>query len=339
MNTSIGVKITHPRYDYARLSLLNRAQDRTRHFMTLSPGQKEADVEIHLIRKTADLEYRSLKILHHFHLKNLPIEQDKAISLSIRSRYDGYRNARIDILYQNQLLDSAMLSIRPDRTVPWLIPLAAVLLLIVLIGGGTAIFRGLGRPMRRNTEYAVALQSAVTRDAPPAQERPSAQESQVEPEVLVEPVGPAEAHEEPKDPQALTTDEADPDSQSGIVEEASPAPVFDHIYIIYFSPNQTYITADAEEILTSLADKLQQSDQVRISAEGHTADYGNYEEQLEISRLRVINTLEFLTDAGWTPEGKADTAWYGPNYPVTRDRERQHENRRVEIKISTEPEN
>lgn len=335
MNTSIGVKITHPRYDYARLSFLNRAQVRTRHFMTLSPGQQEADVEIHLIRKTADLEYRSLKVLHHFHLQNLPVEQDQAISLSIRCSYDGNKIARIDILYQNQLLDTAELNVRPDRTVPWLIMLAAVLLLFALVGGGTAVFRGINRQMRRNSERGTISEHTVT------EERLA---ESVTPLLNAEPIDPVEqsaVHEETREPELQPDPAASArqDSPDDTAEKVAPAPVFDDKYIIYFSPNQTYITAEAEVILTSLADKLLQDNQVHISAEGHTADYGNFDEQLEISRLRVVNTLEFLTDAGWDPDGKADAAWFGPNYPVTRERDRQHENRRVEIRISGDPEN
>jgi outer membrane protein OmpA-like peptidoglycan-associated protein len=103
--------------------------------------------------------------------------------------------------------------------------------------------------------------------------------------------------------------------------------------LVYFEPNRTRLTDGARRELDELASVLRANPEVTVSIIGHTALYGTEEGRMEISQGRAQGVASYLRSRGWEPAGEPSIQWVGSQDPVTRDRDEQHLNRRVEISI------
>ncbi|THB63631.1 MAG: hypothetical protein D6B26_05860, partial [Spirochaetaceae bacterium] len=171
MTRLIGVKIVHPRARFAKLVRLDRPSSRTRHFVTISPEQTEAEVEIHLLTDQNSGDLESSACLHTFYLNNLhphkQLNQNEAIpvSLFIKAEYDGMNRLKISVLDQRRELARYQLDVRnePRRIGKYVIG-ALMIVLVATIG----IFLTLQKaPSERGTQ-----------DYKPAISRPKMQDNQ-----------------------------------------------------------------------------------------------------------------------------------------------------------------
>ncbi len=101
--------------------------------------------------------------------------------------------------------------------------------------------------------------------------------------------------------------------------------------VIYFKPDSSLLTTEAEKKLTAIIPRLNRLKKGRVIIRGHCALYGTEKGRTELSRQRAVNTLMFLINQGWHPERPPIVKGYGGKYPVTTDPDKQNLNRRVEI--------
>jgi outer membrane protein OmpA-like peptidoglycan-associated protein len=101
---------------------------------------------------------------------------------------------------------------------------------------------------------------------------------------------------------------------------------------VYFGPNDTRLTATARDRIAELVVRLNEYPSVPVSIVGHTALFGTEEGRMEISRGRAQAVERELRNLGWRPQTPPQLGWVGSSEPVTRDPDRQNENRRVRIR-------
>ena len=308
MSRWIGVRIEHPTIQYAEQSVLTRACSQSRTYSAVSNAQTEAEVELHVVQAERGQPV-SLRKLHTFFVHDLPVTSGRPPVFTLSTVYDGKRQLTAAIAINGKETDRIELQVTPEERHRHILLLPFLLL---LLAGG--IF-GLGFLLTNDTTQ------------PPRKTR-----------TIVEQPAPAHASDQTHKPEQEepSTQVADPDSD---IAEAEPEPepepfVINEDFTVYFTPNQTFLTEQARAQLREIAELLQQAPSAQVTIVGHTAIFGAESEQIEISRLRVLNARDFLFDAGWQPATPPQLDWKGPAAPVTLDIHRQHINRRVEIDIT-----
>lgn len=311
MHRFIAVQVQHPRISYAALLRLDRPNRRSRRLVTLSEGQREAIVEVFLLEHRKGEEPRPLRRLHTFHLTNLPARSAGRTQMVLEASYDGRGRAHLAISAGGRSQATTTVAVpREKRRVLW--PAAVTLLLLLLLGGGWWLLRSLSR------------ESGVG-DAP---SQPAEEETRVEEETRAA-----------EDTQAGTADGTSERGEIAGAErsrlvESEPPP--EQEYVVYFEPDNTTLTPAARRELAEIAQQLQRRPEAEVRIVGHTALFGTEEGRIEISRGRAENVFQFLRAQGWQPAAEATVAWEGSTDPVTRDRDEQRLNRRVEIEIAGE---
>lgn len=311
MHRFIAVQVQHPRISYAALLRLDRPNRRSRRLVTLSEGQREAIVEVFLLEHRKGEEPRPLRRLHTFHLTNLPARSAGRTQMVLEASYDGRGRAHLAISAGGRSQATTTVAVpREKRRVLW--PAAIALLLLLLLGGGWWLLRSLSR------------ESGVG-DAP---SQPAEEETRVEEETRAA-----------EDTQAGTADGTSERGEIAGAErsrlvESEPPP--EQEYVVYFEPDNTTLTPAARRELAEIAQQLQRRPEAEVRIVGHTALFGTEEGRIEISRGRAENVFQFLRAQGWQPAAEATVAWEGSTDPVTRDRDEQRLNRRVEIEIAGE---
>lgn len=311
MHRFIAVQVQHPRISYAALLRLDRPNRRSRRLVTLSEGQREAIVEVFLLEHRKGEEPRPLRRLHTFHLTNLPARSAGRTQMVLEASYDGRGRAHLAISAGGRSQATTTVAVpREKRRVLW--PAAVTLLLLLLLGGGWWLLRSLSR------------ESGVG-DAP---SQPAEEETRVEEETRAA-----------EDTQAGTADGTSERGEIAGAErsrlvESEPPP--EQEYVVYFEPDNTTLTPAARRELAEIAQQLQRRPEAEVRIVGHTALFGTEEGRIEISRGRAENAFQFLRAQGWQPAAEATVAWEGSTDPVTRDRDEQRLNRRVEIEIAGE---
>ncbi len=344
MSTMIGVRIIHPRARFARIARLDRANHKTRQFVTISKNQHQAEVEIHQLCSNAAGELESKKLLYTFHLHNLHAdENDQAIPLYISAKYDGNSRLNISVSDNHRQLDSCTLSIRPETRKGGKIVVPLLLLLLLLLGGsGFFISKKItapseafsGRAETRPSTHSASRSNSSSRSPRPqpqqraarpstsAQNSPIEEESRTEPQAQMENSG------------SSTTEESTASQSEDPV--LAPTPEIHETITVYFTPNQTFLTDQTKQELEQLAELLEKAPRATVQMVGHTAIFGSEPEQYDISRMRVENAHNYLLAQGWEPEESADISWKGPSEPITLNPTQQQINRRVEIKIDNQ---
>ncbi|AFG37034.1 OmpA family protein [Spirochaeta africana] len=372
MNRYVGVKIIHPRLQYAGLVRLDRAQQRQRRFAAVSENQTEAEVEVHLLEQRGRGRPRSVRLLHSCMITGLEPTPDRSGELIISGNYDGSHYLDIEVLLDGHPVHQQRLAVDPvPRRMSPLVPAAVAL--VAVLGLGLWLYLGSAgqmtppapapletRPARHPTAEddrpataerlaadsptaerpATADQPATdqtTVDQPPtATEEPAATDSGImaDPEPPPEPDSlPDPSPAAPSAPADVVSDDPPEDSPASPEPRISPAAVLDEQRTVYFTSNQTFLTRETQQELRELARLLRSAPAAEVTLVGHTAIFGTEPEQYEISRERAENVHRFLRDAGWEPEQPPAIEWQGPSAPITEDVTRQSVNRRVEIYI------
>ena len=136
---------------------------------------------------------------------------------------------------------------------------------------------------------------------------------------------------------------AEPDeraaSEAPAEAEAEPAPpeaVEPAEWSVYFTPDSPVLTARARTRLADIAERLEDYPaEVTVRITGHTALAGTERGRYDLSEQRARNVYRYLQTEGWDTAGEVVIQGVGGEAPVTRDRDRQELNRRVEIEAGS----
>ena len=350
MHRFIAVQVQHPRISFAALLRLDRPNRRSRRLVTLSEGQREAIVDVFLLEHRKGEEPRPLRRLHTFHLTNLPARSAGRTQMVLEASYDGRGRAHLAISAGSRSQATTTVAVPPEkRRVLW--PAAVALLLLLLLGGGWWLlgslpgFGGRGAVPEEPEPVADAAQpeepTQPERPAEPQEARPEEPPS-LSRESGVGDAPSGQAAEETRAAEETQAGTADGTSERGEIAgaersrlvESEPPP--EQEYVVYFEPDNTTLTPAARRELAEIAQQLQRRTEAEVRIVGHTALFGTEEGRIEISRGRAENVFQFLRAQGWQPAAEATVAWEGSTDPVTRDRDEQRLNRRVEIEIAGE---
>lgn len=107
----------------------------------------------------------------------------------------------------------------------------------------------------------------------------------------------------------------------------------EHELVIYFRPDDPRLTPTSREQLLQFAREIAAWEEHYLTIRGHCALSGTEEGRVLLSRQRAENSAAFLVTEGqeYLSDPQITLEWYGAARLVTRDPERQHLNRRVEI--------
>ncbi len=103
---------------------------------------------------------------------------------------------------------------------------------------------------------------------------------------------------------------------------------------VFFGPDSSRLTAEAQQKLSQFARELQNlppEPDFQLRIVGHCALYGTEKGREELSYDRAQQVAEYLENSGWEPAHKPVIKGLAGQNPVTKDSEKQHLNRRVEI--------
>ncbi len=102
---------------------------------------------------------------------------------------------------------------------------------------------------------------------------------------------------------------------------------------VYFLPDNAVLTPAAKDNLNKIMSRLTEEPEPDhlVSITGHCALYGSEAGREKLSLERAENAAEFLRQRGWKPEIEPAVKGLGGKEPVTRNRYKQQQNRRVEI--------
>lgn len=315
MERYVAVQIQYPRLSYAELVHLRRRHRSQVRLAPIEIDQQVAVVKLFLMRSATGAGGSATpeRELHTFRVSSLPSGSQAPPILTLSAEYDGARAVHCRLDGNGMSPQTAELRV-PRHRRWWWIPLVVLLVLgiatFMLIPGWSVEMRGGGShgeriPVTRQDGEPATPEAAITREAP--------REATPEPE--------PEAASEPEP-------EAAPEPAADLAPELP-----DTALQVYFGPNQTQLTAATRRELDELVEVLREYPQVPVTIVGHTALYGTEEGRLEISQGRAEGVATYLRDQGWRPANEPSVRWVGSRDPITRERDAQQQNRRVEISV------
>lgn len=331
MQRYLAVQIHHPRLSHAAIFRLDKPHRRSRRLVTLSENQRAANVEIRLLEGRRRDSLEVTRSLHTFYLKDLPREPGERTEILLEAEYDGAGSATFAVFVGGEKRSTVTLEVpRERRLAPWLLAGAAVLLLglgtILILPRQSENLAGEAADSPESAPLARTQRSPAPADRGETSTGAERSAEVGEPREEEPPAPAAETDSSPE--EALEVEEVD----STPPPENEPPPLRE--FLVYFRPDDTRLTAAAQRRLEEVAATLSEagaSTPVRIV--GHTALFGTEEGRFEISRGRAENVYSYLRSLGWEPEREPTIAWEGSTDPVTRARDEQELNRRVEVEI------
>lgn len=103
--------------------------------------------------------------------------------------------------------------------------------------------------------------------------------------------------------------------------------------VVYFQPSSAELTPSTRQALERIAELLEENPGEKVSLSGHCALYGTEWGREKLSELRARRVYEYLVEKGWEPSEEVEIEGFGARQPATEDRQEEHLNRRVEIRI------
>ncbi|MBN2509130.1 MAG: OmpA family protein [Spirochaetales bacterium] len=314
MKSSVLIEIEHTKY--MKLIDLEEQTASTALITTVKEDQRRA-----IIKLIGKKEGAGTTVLGEYEI-NIPHEyQDgtRRPKIEISARLEGrllYVKGVLDgrTLFSDTLKAGALLPL--PRWIPvsgYILGAAAALALVIwllsLLAAPAAGGSPSGAAVARNTPQKTAAPAATVRPAPTAAPTETAAASIVE-------------------PAAAPTQKP--------AEEPLPAvPSYTIALTVYFEPNDSSLSAEAKEELTSILDELKTYTDARVRIWGHCAIKGTEEGREQLSEERARNVKDYLSLQGYSG-GRVDLKWFAGTRPVTTEEEEQHLNRRVEIAILAE---
>lgn len=322
---------------------------------TLADSQTKAKISLSLRRGT---RYKGLKSYTVTGIKPAPAGEPR-IDMEIQRQ--GRRSFTVRIRLEGRVV------IRDELTVPlilWnpaLFPLVAGLVLIAAAGGWLFFSRSdsppadiTGReasslaiddsPSDKGREDAAAEEplmqesssTAGSGNNSPGPEETASGEAALE-ETSLEATAPGDGLDS-SPPSGGSTVQEEAGGTAADEEPAPPEPswaLWEGTFTVYFQPEQSRITAEARSALLGWLQEIPDGREFILELQGHCALYGTEEGRRELSERRAEVVLAFLRDRRPDIEARV-VEGLGAVRPVTRDRGKQHLNRRVEIFIRGE---
>ncbi len=295
------------------------------HLTTMVDNQRRAYIKVFLIMPGRKV------LLKEFDLTSLPPKPAGPPRFVLMCSFDGIHSLTIDLRVDGKAYRNENISLRKylRRSRPWLIALitlAALLLLAAVL----LVPRSCGSSRSATPPKSGSITAAPADKAKPAAKPAPAQAEPAAPAAKPAPVPPAPA--EPAEPVKSTPPAAEtaqkPAAAAAETRVVKPAAVSREL-IIYFNPNDTRLTEEAQKQLEQFGNTISAWERVSLSIEGHCALSGTEEGREELSRERAEKSADFLRRAGAVDAEDISVSWYAGERPVTRDPERQELNRRA----------
>ena len=350
MRKYLSVEVEHTRY--ARFLSLDQAGENTISLTTLADFQKRADVKVFLINEN------QRTLLHEFTVEHLPQRRAGEPRLVLKADYDGKNKLKLKMSVDGRFYSSTTISVkkylRPRARWPWLLLLAFILLAVA----AWFLLRTCSTPEEsrisraEQTELSKQADSETSEPAEgsdteeqypePATEQPSTESSAQTDSSSPSATTTAESSEQAGDTAMSTEATTETNAIEGAAEaeteaegEAEAQPILppELSQRIYFTPNSSQLTETAQQRLSEFVQELRKYEGVQLIIEGHCALYGTEQAREELSRERARQAAQYIQNLGWSPEQPPVIRGLAGQDPVSRDSEKQHLNRRVEITV------
>ncbi|MGC9311284.1 MAG: OmpA family protein [Sediminispirochaetaceae bacterium] len=319
MSAFLTVEVEHSHY--TRIFDLDQANSITLSLTTLVDYQKKAEIKIYFV------DDQRKELVYTYLVDPLPRAKAGEPQILLKADFNGKYSLILDFSLNGRQLGREKLSLRKylkrkAELSPWLLLIPAVL----VIAGAFLL-------LPRTCTDGQETTTTVTRRETVRTEEPQIEAAETESGAQeTEAPGTGTPTAEDKTPEAPDSGPA-PESADGTETgsaAASEVP-FRLSRTIYFEPDSTVLTPRARSELQEIARILEERDDIQVEIIGHCALYGTEEGRAEISRLRAVNTEAYLRSQGWNPDSAPAVSGRGAREPVTRSREEQYKNRRVEI--------
>ncbi len=317
MSITFAVEVEH--IHYALLLNTEKGNEGKIDLTTLADNQKKAVIHVYLFEKGHKTRIKTIE------LAPLPPKPAGTPRITCKSRLESNRYFHISIVIGKKNLYSAKIDIKPYRKRNnwwWII------LIILLLGGGITAGLLLTSDTRQTGRETGLFEKerAPDREAP----KPLAEEQATEKsaERSVEDIPESEKETAAESSPVIESEEA----PARTVQEAT---VTEEVGIVYFLPESSVLLDSAKQTLRDIAARIR-PENVQITAiEGHCALYGTEESREWLSQERAEMVYSFLTELGVRFSVSPRVEGFGGKKPLTRDRDKQELNRRVELTIET----
>ncbi len=307
MSAFLTVEVEHSHY--TRIFDLDQANSINLSLTTLVDYQKKAEIKIYLV------DDQRKELVYTYLVDPLPRAKAGEPQILLKADFNGKYSLILDFSLNGRQLSREKISLRKylkrrTELSPWLLFIP-----IVLIIAGALLM------LPRSCTDGQETTTTVTRRETSRAETPQAESPVSEPEEESSSEAPADT--------AAVSEAASESASTAAAAEAEAPPRLSRT--IYFNPDSSILTPQAQSELQEIARILQERDSDQIEIIGHCALFGTEEGRAEISRLRARNTEAYLRSQGWNPDSAPAVSGRGAREPVTRSREEQYKNRRVEI--------
>ncbi|MDY7029062.1 MAG: OmpA family protein [Spirochaetota bacterium] len=329
MSAFLTVEVEHSHY--TRIFDLDQANSITLSLTTLVDYQKKAEIKIYFV------DDQRKELVYTYLVDPIPRAKAGEPQILLKADFNGKYSLILDFSLNGQQLSREKISLRrylkgKAELSPWLLLIPAVL---VIAGAILVLPRSCAAD--RETTTTVTRRETVRTEEPQieaAETEAGAQETEAPgteaPTAELPVTGTETADDQPPEaPEAGPASESASGTETGSAA-GSEAP-FMLSKTIYFDPDSTVLTRRARTELQEVARLLEERDDIQVEIIGHCALYGTEEGRAEISRLRARNTEAYLRSQGWNPASLPSVSGRGAREPVTRVKEEQYRNRRVEI--------
>ncbi|MFO7850547.1 MAG: OmpA family protein [Spirochaetia bacterium] len=324
MQKYLVVEIEHNRY--AKFLTLDNENSEELNLTTLVDNQRKADVKIYIVFEGKK------QLFYSFSVSPIPGKRAGEPRLLLSGTFDGKHKVHLSLRVNGKHWASKDLSIKKYTSRRKNLLLVFLLGLILVLALTAALFlRGCGPAEEEespSSTYTADQSDDTTRTDEPSEE-PQHEESSEEPSEDIRDEEPQEKTSQESAPETAERDSSD-DQDTG--EEQDPELIPEDA-TIYFEPDLSSITPEAEEKLSRLAEELTEIPSAELKITGHCALYGTEQGRIELSRERARAVEDYLYKHGWSPETPPEVTGVGGREPLSKDPERQHLNRRVEISV------
>ena len=319
-------------------------------------GQRRALVRLYVLRGTKRTELTTMDV------RNLPAFPNRRALLRLRSTVDHAGELRLRLDVEDRLYHDERVDVRPYIRRSRTAVAAATLGLILLLAAAAFLVLGV---LPGGDTTAPAAEAPVSEET--ADETPEPAPAEAAPRDEPAPEATAEGRETPRGDDTGTAAAASDDAatadtgtadgaatadsattaerderaatEAPVEAEAEPAPpeaVEPAEWSVYFTPDSPVLTARARTRLADIAERLEDYPaEVTVRITGHTALAGTERGRYDLSEQRARNVYRYLQTEGWDTAGEVVIQGVGGEAPVTRDRDRQELNRRVEIEAGS----
>ncbi|ADK82757.1 OmpA family protein [Sediminispirochaeta smaragdinae] len=314
------------------MDLKDGKQSHTLQLTTMVDNQRRALVTIFLC------EGSTKQLLKQFDLTHLRPKPAGPPRFFLTCLYDG--NSLLTIRLKVDGKEYAAERVDLSRFIRRKRPMLLLIPVFLLLAAAAVLLIPRTCTSRKNTDRTVtasvsAEESRHSEESSPAATGKMTQEAS---ETIETQQSPAKPSPQASSPPPTSPPQEQPQEQRKIAEQEPTAPVTASAFrsvekraVIYFHPNDSELTAEAQTQLRVFGRQLREWNSIdAVSIEGHCALLGTEKGRIELSRERAENSAAFLETIGIPAQG-VSLQWFAGERPATRDPDKQELNRRVEI--------